>query len=324
MKGTSLHLLNSEKSINNSTKNTLLDLNFLTLNMLSKTERSLSAYNNQLKLKGFNAFQIESDGAATRQYSRKDFFKICLTTGKSIINYSDKSYHEEDTILFFGNPHIPYSWETLSTEYVGYTCLFSEEFLNQTERSESLLQSPLFKIDGTPILRISQDQRIYLNSIFEKMIEEQESDYAFKDDLIRNYIHLIFHEALKMKPSENFIHHKSGASRLTSVFMELLERQFPIETPDNPLQLNTPQDYAKVLSVHVNSLNRAVKEITGKPTSVHIADRILIEAKAMLQHTDWNISEIAYALGFEYPTYFNNFFKKHTGTNPKALREGVA
>jgi AraC-like DNA-binding protein len=47
----------------------------------------------------------------------------------------------------------------------------------------------------------------------------------------------------------------------------------------------------------------------------------LTEAKALLQHTDWNISEIASALGFEYPTYFNNFFKKLTGTNPKSLRE---
>lgn len=289
--------------------------------MNPKTERTLSEYNSKLKLKGFNAFQIESDGNATRIYSRKDFFKICLTTGKSIINYSDKSYHEEETILFFGNPHIPYSWETLSTKYVGYTCLFSEEFFNQSERTESLLQSPLFKIDGTPILRINEEQRVYLNGIFEKMIEEQESDYTFKDELIRNYINLILHEALKMKPSENFIQHKSGAARLTSVFLELLERQFPIETPDSPLQLNSAQDYARVLAVHVNSLNRAVKEVTGKTTSVHIAERVLTEAKALLQHTDWNVSEIAYALGFEYPTYFNNFFKKHVGTNPKSLRE---
>ncbi|MBN7811867.1 AraC family transcriptional regulator [Algoriphagus sp. H41] len=288
--------------------------------MAQIVERPLSEYNSKLKLKGFNAFRIESDGNATRLYSRKDFYKICLTTGRSIINYADKSYREEDTILFFGNPHIPYSWETLSSQYVGYTCLFSEEFFNHSERTESLLQSPLFKIDGTPILKITELKRLNLNGIFDKMIEEQESEYAFKDDLIRNYINLILHEALKMKPSENFVQHKNGAARLTSVFLELLERQFPIESPDSPLQLNSPQGYAQVLSVHVNSLNRAVKEITGKSTSALIADRILVEAKALLQHTDWNISEIAYALGFEYPTYFNNFFKKHVGTNPKALR----
>jgi AraC family transcriptional activator of pobA len=289
--------------------------------MKEKETRIVSEFNNELKLKGFKAFQIEDDSSATRTYSRKDFFKICLTTGHSKIHYSDKSFETEDTILFFGNPHIPYSWETLSTTYIGYTCLFSEDFLKQSDRSESLHQSPFFKIGGTPVLKISEEQRLFLNTIFQKMIDEQKSDYTFKDELIRNYINLIIHEALKLQPSENYNQNKNGASRITSVFIELLERQFPIETTESPLQLKTAQDYAQNLNIHVNYLNRAVKETTGKSTTTHITERIITEAKALLQHTDWNISEVAYALGFEYPTYFNNFFKKLTGTNPKSLRK---
>jgi AraC-like DNA-binding protein len=53
-----------------------------------------------------------------------------------------------------------------------------------------------------------------------------------------------------------------------------------------------------------------VKQVTGKSTTTHIAERIITEAKALLLHTDWTVSQIAYALGFDYPTYFNNFFKK--------------
>lgn len=288
--------------------------------MENQDARSLSTFNNELKLKGFNVFQIESDGAATRVYSRKDFYKICLTTGKSIIHYADRSFEAEGTVLFFGNPHIPYSWETLSTSYLGYTCLFSEDFLKAPDRSESLQQSPLFKIGGTPILNITEKQREFLDTIFQKMIAEQQTDYTYKDDLIRNYINLIIHEALKLQPSDNYDQHKNASSRITSVFLELLERQFPVETSDKPLQLKSAQDYANNLNVHVNYLNRAVKEITGKPTTAHISDRIVSEAKALLQHTDWNIAEIAYALGFEYPSYFNNYFKRITGTNPKTLR----
>ena len=92
--------------------------------MQDKDVRSVSEFNNELKLKGFKVFQIESDGSATRIYSRKDFYKICLTTGKSIIHYADRSFEAEGTVLFFGNPHIPYSWETISRSYVGYTVLF--------------------------------------------------------------------------------------------------------------------------------------------------------------------------------------------------------
>jgi AraC family transcriptional activator of pobA len=291
--------------------------------MQNKQVRSISEFNNELKLKGFKVFQIESDGSATRIYSRKDFYKICLTTGKSIVHYADRSFETDGTVLFFGTPHIPYSWETISTSYVGYTCLFSEEFLKAADRSESLQQSPLFKIGGTPIFNITEQQREFLNSIFRKMIDEHKTDYTYKDDLIRNYINLIIHEALKLQPSENFNTHKKAASRITSVFLELLERQFPIESTDLPLQLKTAQDYAKILSVHVNHLNRSVKEITGKSTTTHIAERIINEAKALLQHTSWTIAEIAYALGFEYPTYFNNFFKRLTGTAPSSLRAEI-
>ena len=288
--------------------------------MRSKNLRSVSEFNNELKLKGFKVFQIGTDSNATRIYSRKDFYKICLTTGKSKIHYADRTYEQEGTILFFGNPHIPYSWETISTTYIGYTVLFSANFFSLSDRSESLQHSPLFKIGGTPILKINDEQREFLNTIFRKMIEEQNTDYTYKDDLIRNYINLVIHEALKLQPSEHYDQHKNAASRLTSVFLELLERQFPIETADHPLQLKAAQDYATDLHVHVNYLNRAVKEITGKSTTAHISDRIISEAKALLQHTDWNIADIAYALGFEYPTYFNNYFKRMTGTNPKSLR----
>src|SRR5688572_3595775 len=288
--------------------------------MQNKLVRQVSKFNNDLKLKGFNVFQIEDDSDATRFYSRKDFYKICMTTGKSIIHYADRSFEHEGTILFFGNPHIPYSWETISTTYAGYTVLFSEEFFKASDRSESLQQSPLFKIGGTPILKITDQQREFLNTIFRKMIDEQKTDYAYKDDLMRNYINLIIHEALKLQPSQNFDQHKNAASRITSVFLELLERQFPIESVDQPLQLKTAQDYAQSLSIHVNHLNRSVKEVTGKPTTALIAERIITEAKALLQHTNWTIAEIAYALGFEYPTYFNNFFKRNTGTAPTAMR----
>ena len=277
-------------------------------------------YNSELRLKGFKVYETDSKAKDGHNYSRKDFYKISLTTGKFIFHYADRSFETEDTFLFFGNPHIPYSCEVVSPIHNGYTCLFSEDFLKLSDRSESLLHSPLFKIGGTPILQLNKEQKESVVSIFQKMIAEQETDYAFKDELIRTYIGLIVHEALKMQPSENYSQHKNAASRITSVFLELLERQFPIESSERPLQLKTAQDFAKNLAVHVNHLNSSVKEVTGKPTTAHISERIVSEAKALLQHTDWGVADIAYALGFEYPTYFNNFFKKKTGQIPKSLR----
>lgn len=273
-----------------------------------------------LKLKGFKVYELQSGVSAVPSYNRRDFYKICINTGQNLIHYADRGIETNGTILFFGNPHIPYSWEVISPSFSGYACVFTEDFFKANYRSDSLHESPLFKIGGTPIFSLTPDQKEFVSSMFQKMISEQDTDYIFKDDLIRNYINLIIHESLKMQPSENFFKHKNASSRITSLFLELLERQFPVETKNQPLKLKTPQDYAQNLAVHVNHLNRSVKEITGKSTTAHITDRVINEAKALLQHTDWSIADIGYSLGFEYPSYFNNYFKRLTGTIPKALR----
>jgi len=288
--------------------------------MSSQERNQTSAFNNELKLKGFKVYKIDNEANSGHTYSRKDFYKINLTTGKFIFHYADKSIETDDTFLFFGNPNIPYSCEAVSSKYSGYTCIFTEDFLKLGERSEGLLQSPIFKIGGTPILKLEKEEKDFIIRVFERMLTEQANDYAFKDEVIRNYINLIIHEAVKMQPAVNQSKKANAAERITAVFLELLERQFPIESIERPLELKTAQDFARSLFVHVNYLNSSVKEVTGKSTTAHIADRIISEAKALLQHTTWSISEIAYALGFEYPTYFNNFFKKKTGKIPKTVR----
>jgi len=88
---------------------------------------------------------------------------------------------------------------------------------------------------------------------------------------------LIFHEALKMKSSENFIQHQSGPSRLTSFFMESIgqEQFFPIESPDAPLTAKKPPTGLRSnLSVHVNCSSIELNETTENPPSAQISDRI--------------------------------------------------
>lgn len=282
---------------------------------------SVSGHNiSDLKLKGFKVYPIDCNGTAPPKYSRRDFYKICMIKGKSLIHYADMSIMMDGTYLFFSNPRVPYSIEKLEPDQVGNVCLFTEDFLNASRRSESLQESPLFKIGIKPVFSLNEQQEQFINTIFEKMLAEQEADYIFKNEVIRNYIDLIIHEALRMQPTEIFIKHHNASERITALFLELLERQFPIESPEQPLRLKTAQSYADHLSVHVNHLNRSVKEVTGKPTTAHISERIIGEAKALLQHTDWNIADIAYGLGFEYPTYFNNYFKRITGAIPRSLR----
>lgn len=274
----------------------------------------------ELKFKGFKAYEVDTAANPSFAYRRRDFYKVGLVTSHCTLHYADRSIELNGTCLLFANPHIPYSVELHEPWLKGYSCLFTEAYMRENDRSESLQQSPLFKVGGTPIFHLSDEQTGYARGIFQKILAEQSTDYLYKGDLIRTYLQLLIHEALRMQPAESFVQHKSASSRITAVFQELLERQFPIENPNQALALRTAHDFAGQLGVHINHLNRAVKEVTGKSTSVLIAERVVGEAKALLHHTSWSTAEIAYGLGFEYPTYFNSFFKKHTGTTPLTFR----
>jgi AraC-like DNA-binding protein len=264
---------------------------------------------------------VQNTSEGLPEYSRRDFYKICLYHGKSTIHYADKSISVNKYTLFFATPHIPYSWDVDSPEHHSFSCIFTEEFLNNNERLKSLQESPFFKIGGTPVFTLDENTHENIKSIFRKMLEEQDTEYQYKDELIRNYVNLIIHEALKLQAPENFFAPVNASSRIAGLFLELLERQFPTDNPRSSLEIKSPQDFANRLNIHVNHLNRAVKQTTGKTTKDHITERIASEAKILLLHTDWNVADIAYALGFEYPNYFNNFFKRVTGVTPNSLRK---
>ncbi|MBF9223536.1 helix-turn-helix domain-containing protein [Hymenobacter ruricola] len=268
----------------------------------------------------FNVYAREQFSTRKLTFGRRDYYKISLLTGSSRYNYATRGVLIDRPALVFSNPLIPYSWEPVSAEQGGYLCMFTEEFLIVNDRAASLQESPLFRLGSDPVYLVNETQYADLSYFFRKMLEELSSGYVFRQEVIRNYLNLLIHEALKLQPQASYYQHPNAATRIAVLFQGLLERQFPIDSPAHGLQLRTPGDFARQLSVHVNHLNRAVRELTGKPTSAHIAERLITEAKALLMHTSWSTAGIAYALGFEYPTYFNNFFKKQTGTTPSALR----
>jgi len=167
---------------------------------------------------------------------------------------------------------------------------------------------------------LNQKQYEEIEAIFVKMHNEIRSDYQFKYDLLRNYVIELLHNGQKLKPMDSLIDNMNASSRTTSLFLELLERQFPIESSTQSLLLRNPKDYAETLNVHVNHLNKTLKERTGKTTSEIITSRILQESKVLLKSTSWNISEISNCLGFEEVAHFSNFFKKQSGLSPLAFR----
>ena len=172
------------------------------------------------------------------------------------------------------------------------------------------------------IFELNDRQVGQVSVLYERIWDEFGSNYRYKFDLIRNLIFELLHFALKMEPEGPKKGKAPTASeRITTLFLELLERQFPIDEKHTEIHFRSPSKFTHQMNVHINHLNRVVKKTTGKTTSQIITERLLQEAKILLKHRNWGISEIAYRLGFKESTHFNNFFKKHTQQSPSAFRK---
>ncbi|MEZ4994497.1 MAG: helix-turn-helix transcriptional regulator [Saprospiraceae bacterium] len=269
----------------------------------------------------FNVFPLGpfvGEEAKSIPYKRRDFYKVMLVLGGGEVHYADRVINVPMQALSFSNPQIPYKWAKRDLINGGFFCIFNQHFFNQFG---DLNQYSVFQPAGQHIFELSNEQVLRIRSIYERMFEEIGSSYIHKYDVLRNLVFELLHIAMKMQPSAQLDRQDINASqRITTLFMELLEQQFPIEENHPRVQFRTASDFAQQLNIHVNHLNRSVKETMGKTTSQLIAERILQEARILLKHSQWSISEIAFALGFSEATHFSNFFKKHAQMSPTSFR----
>lgn len=269
----------------------------------------------------FNLFRLQpyAEGKPTNiPYRRRDFYKIMLVKGHSEVHYADRITEIKKQALSFSNPQIPYKWEHLDRIREGVYCIFNQHLFHQYGQ---LNQYEVFQPNGQHIFELSDEHVAIVTDIFNRIEKEFNSGYKYKYDVIRNLVFDLIHFGLKIQPSAGQQQQTVNASqRISALFVELLERQFPIDDQHASMKLRAASEFAEQLNIHVNHLNRAVKENLQKTTTQVIADRIVQEAKILLRHSKWDVAEIAYALGFSEATHFNNFFKKHTDVSPTRFR----
>jgi len=273
----------------------------------------------------FNVFDIRQTIERARTtsempYNRRKYYKISLIRGHNRAEYADKIIAIKKNALLFATPKVPYHWVPEDPEQSGSFCVFTEDFFFKAQSRFSLEDLPIFQPGNIPLFEIDDNLADEIEILFTKIKQEIASDYIFKYDLIRNYVLELIHYGQKLQPAAKLSASNDASLRVVSLFIELLERQFPIESSDQRLQLKTAKDYADRLAVHVNYLNKKLKESTGKTTTELIADRLVQEAKILLRQTKWNVSEISYALGFEEIAHFSNFFKRKTSFTPMQFR----
>lgn len=269
----------------------------------------------------FSVFRLEpflGDNARPLSYRRSDYFKISLAIGSGTIHYADKSQKIKKQALVFSDPNIPYTWEETNDVKQGYFCIFTPKFYFQFDNANKY---PIFQPNGNHVFELNDKGLKLAVNIFDEMMADVNLDYLYKYDLLHNHVFRLIHLALKTTPNATIkAKIPNRQQHITSIFFDLLERQFPIDEHHSNLEIHTASDFADKLNIHVNYLNRAVKNTTNKTTLQIINERIFQEAKILLKQTQWSVSDIAFALSFKEVSHFNNFFKRYSKVSPLAFR----
>lgn len=156
-----------------------------------------------------------------------------------------------------------------------------------------------------PILTITKNEKeriFFLLAQIEKNYNENPNT-----QLIESYLHTFLTEISYLTGALNK-NKLSTAEKIIVDFKLLLSKYCASE--------HKVEFYANQLNITANHLNKCAKNVLNKSASSLISESLILEAKVLLHQQKWNISELAYQLGFEDPSYFGRFFKKHTQKSP--------
>lgn len=249
---------------------------------------------------------------------RHSFYQIVLFTEGS-------GTHSIDFEKFQVVPHQVYAlapgqihtWE-FEAETDGYILNFNESFFTAICHNPNFVQEfPIFNpVSESPVNILEAECCGEIHALMKKILEEFESDGAFKQEILRGMLLQLLVKLSRQLPRNS----QSGISRHQLTVLRNFERL--IET--NFREKRLPRDYAEMLFITPNHLNALVNAVIGKPAGELIRDRVVLEAKRLLVNSDYNISQIADVLHFEDNAYFTRFFKKYTGVSPEVFRQEYA
>jgi len=251
-------------------------------------------------------------------YNRRDYYKICLIIGQGVHTAAGKETLIENSGIIFSNPSVPSAYRATSDSQSGFYCLFNDTFLLNSIRQDIRYRSALFNPAVPAVIPLKAEQNERFIKLYRQMETLLASQFFYKYDMIRSLLQMMILEGIRLQAP---VQQENTSDRLIARFFNVLNQQFPVDSPENPLRLLAPAAYAGQLHIHVNHLNNVVKKATGKTTREIIHERIVEEAKTLLLNTDWDAAQIAYTLGFEYPSHFNKYFKRNTRTTPLLFRE---
>ena len=246
---------------------------------------------------------------------RHDFYQIFwMTRDASSFNIDFHHLPVEAFTLVFVPPGAVHTFGVKSRA-TGFILSFQEDFLEAEGHVVDLFLEcpPLDPAQIRSVLPVRGAAIEFVHSYCERMYEEFNSKRVGYRSATAALLRLLFVEIRRCLAAQSTSSSFRKYSSLTARFLRKLNAR--------PYQLTTASEIAKLLGVSRSWLNQLVRQETARNLTDHLQGRLILESKRLLAHSDLNVSEIAYELGFEDPSYFTRLFRQVEGLSPRKFRE---
>lgn len=243
----------------------------------------------------------------TRPHKHDFYLVVLFTRGKGTHEIDFTSYPVSRGALFFLNPGQTHTWK-LSKDTEGYIFFHTRGFYDSAFTNERLRDYAFFSsTHHSPLLnsKISQPRIL---SLFKEILEEYRTDDKLKFRRLLALIHLLYIEISRLYIPVAGTRNENYNSHLYD-FETLVEQNYK--------QVRSPAEYAQRMNITERHLNRITQASLNKTPTDIILDKIILDAKRILAHTNLSIGQVADSLGYEDYSYFSRLFKKKTGQSPK-------
>jgi len=239
-----------------------------------------------------------------------DFYMMAFKRNMTDLKwFGNTEYDTKSGFLYFIKPDQVHHWD-VEMPWKGYQILISPVLLQEYK-----IDFNFFQYEITEALFLTGDEQIQIENLYRQILKEYRKD-TYELNLLMAYCNLIFTYVEKCYKRQ-FSTRQPLYNKIVVEFKKLLHAYYS----SAPKVLPSVHYFAEELNLSTNYFGDLIKHNTGKTASEIIQEHIIAEAKRQLQSTDKSIAEIAYTLGFDYPTYFGRLFKKHTGKTPTQFRK---
>lgn len=236
--------------------------------------------------------------------------------------YGKTKYDHDSGSMSFVKPQQMVAFKNVELQEKGFLILVHEDYLSGTSLYNEIKKYSYFDYEVNEGLHLSPAEEETIWNLYYSIEKEYNNNTDEHSKVI-----IISHLDSMLKYAQRFykrqfINRAQLTGSTVTKFNTLLVSYFEGKKAQE-IGLPTVSYMAEKLHVSTRYLTDLLKQETGETALELIHLFLIAEAKNLLTEGQMNISEIAYALGFDNPTYFSRLFKKEVGVSPNKFRDNL-